>query len=101
MTDTNTSAVSSVIDAGSLFRGLPSSVEIYEGGPREGLQNEANLISGETKKKMIEWWGDSIWEYYAATAGGGRDGAGRAGDGDWAAGRASKPAHGYLSDECS
>ncbi|MDW3217049.1 MAG: acyl-CoA synthetase [Acidimicrobiales bacterium] len=25
----------------------------------------------ETKKKMIEWWGDSIWEYYAATEGGG------------------------------
>ena len=22
-------------------------------------------------KKMIEWWGDSIWEYYAATEGGG------------------------------
>jgi len=25
----------------------------------------------ETKKKMIEWWGDTIWEYYAATEGGG------------------------------
>jgi long-chain acyl-CoA synthetase len=25
----------------------------------------------ETKRKMIEWWGDSIWEYYAATEGGG------------------------------
>lgn len=25
----------------------------------------------ETKKRMIEWWGDSIWEYYAATEGGG------------------------------
>ena len=25
----------------------------------------------ETKEKMIEWWGDSIWEYYAATEGGG------------------------------
>ena len=25
----------------------------------------------ETKHKMIEWWGDSIWEYYAATEGGG------------------------------
>jgi long-chain acyl-CoA synthetase len=25
----------------------------------------------DTKKKMIEWWGDSIWEYYAATEGGG------------------------------
>ncbi len=25
----------------------------------------------ETKKRMIEWWGDSVWEYYAATEGGG------------------------------
>ncbi len=25
----------------------------------------------ETKRAMIEWWGDSIWEYYAATEGGG------------------------------
>jgi long-chain acyl-CoA synthetase len=25
----------------------------------------------ETKKQMIEWWGDAIWEYYAATEGGG------------------------------
>ncbi|MGI9602133.1 MAG: acyl-CoA synthetase [Acidimicrobiales bacterium] len=25
----------------------------------------------ETKKRMIDWWGDSIWEYYAATEGGG------------------------------
>ncbi len=25
----------------------------------------------ETKRKMIEWWGDTVWEYYAATEGGG------------------------------
>ena len=25
----------------------------------------------ETKWKMLEWWGDAIWEYYAATEGGG------------------------------
>ncbi len=25
----------------------------------------------ETKWKMLEWWGDVIWEYYAATEGGG------------------------------
>jgi long-chain acyl-CoA synthetase len=25
----------------------------------------------EIKQKMLEWWGDSIWEYYAATEGGG------------------------------
>jgi long-chain acyl-CoA synthetase len=25
----------------------------------------------EIKLKMLDWWGDSIWEYYAATEGGG------------------------------
>lgn len=25
----------------------------------------------EIKRKMIDWWGESIWEYYAATEGGG------------------------------
>jgi long-chain acyl-CoA synthetase len=25
----------------------------------------------DLKRRMIEWWGDSIWEYYAATEGGG------------------------------
>lgn len=25
----------------------------------------------ETKQKMLSWWGDCIWEYYAATEGGG------------------------------
>ncbi|MED5261202.1 MAG: acyl-CoA synthetase [Myxococcota bacterium] len=25
----------------------------------------------EIKRRMIEWWGESIWEYYAATEGGG------------------------------
>ncbi len=25
----------------------------------------------ETKKKMLDWWGDTIYEYYAATEGGG------------------------------
>jgi long-chain acyl-CoA synthetase len=25
----------------------------------------------ETKRRMIEWWGDAVWEYYAATEGGG------------------------------
>ncbi len=25
----------------------------------------------DVKRQMIEWWGDSIWEYYAATEGGG------------------------------
>jgi len=25
----------------------------------------------ETKRRMLDWWGDAIWEYYAATEGGG------------------------------
>ena len=25
----------------------------------------------EVKRRMLDWWGDSIWEYYAATEGGG------------------------------
>ncbi len=25
----------------------------------------------DTKRKMLEWWGPVIWEYYAATEGGG------------------------------
>ena len=25
----------------------------------------------DVKRRMLEWWGDSIWEYYAATEGGG------------------------------
>lgn len=25
----------------------------------------------EVKQRMLDWWGDSIWEYYAATEGGG------------------------------
>jgi long-chain acyl-CoA synthetase len=25
----------------------------------------------EIKRRMLDWWGDSIWEYYAATEGGG------------------------------
>ena len=25
----------------------------------------------ETKQRMLDWWGDCIWEYYAATEGGG------------------------------
>ncbi len=37
-----------------LFVGLPSEVEIYEVGPRDGLQNESAVIPVETKKAMIE-----------------------------------------------
>lgn len=37
-----------------LFGGLPTEVEIYEVGPRDGLQNEKQIITTETKVQMIE-----------------------------------------------
>jgi len=37
-----------------LFGGLPTDVEIYEVGPRDGLQNEKSIIPTETKVAMIE-----------------------------------------------
>ena len=38
----------------ALFAGMPESVQIYEVGPRDGLQNESTVIPVETKKSMIE-----------------------------------------------
>ena len=38
----------------SLFDHLPSEVEVYEVGPRDGLQNEKAIIPTETKVAMIE-----------------------------------------------
>lgn len=37
-----------------LFGGLPTDVQIYEVGPRDGLQNESSIIPTETKVAMIE-----------------------------------------------
>ncbi len=37
-----------------LFGGLPTDVQIYEVGPRDGLQNETSIIPTETKVAMIE-----------------------------------------------
>lgn len=37
-----------------MFDGLPDTVEIYEVGPRDGLQNEKTVLAVETKLAMIE-----------------------------------------------
>lgn len=37
-----------------LFGGMPADVDIYEVGPRDGLQNEKSIIPTETKIEMIE-----------------------------------------------
>ncbi len=38
----------------ALFGALPAEVEIYEVGPRDGLQNEAQIVSTDSKIAMIE-----------------------------------------------
>ena len=51
---------------------LPDEVrEQYDVSSTRYMVHAAAPCPVETKKKMIEWWGDSIWEYYAATEGGG------------------------------
>nr|WP_275935401.1 hydroxymethylglutaryl-CoA lyase [Plesiocystis pacifica] len=40
--------------SGHMFDGLPDEVEIYEVGPRDGLQNESTVLTVETKLAMIE-----------------------------------------------
>ena len=37
-----------------LFTALPASVEVYEVGPRDGLQNEKMVVPTELKISMIE-----------------------------------------------
>lgn len=39
---------------GHMFDAMPEAVEIYEVGPRDGLQNEKTVVSVETKLAMIE-----------------------------------------------
>jgi len=39
---------------GHMFDALPETVDIYEVGPRDGLQNEKTVLSVETKLAMIE-----------------------------------------------
>ena len=51
---------------------LPAEVrEAYDVSSLRRMVHAAAPCPVETKRKMIEWWGDSIWEYYAATEGGG------------------------------
>ena len=38
----------------NLFATLPSSVDVYEVGPRDGLQNEKIVVPTDTKVAMIE-----------------------------------------------
>ena len=51
---------------------LPDEVRLrYDVSSLRRMIHAAAPCPVETKRKMIEWWGDSIWEYYAATEGGG------------------------------
>ncbi|MEQ8839889.1 MAG: acyl-CoA synthetase [Acidimicrobiales bacterium] len=51
---------------------LPDEVRLkYDVSSLRSMVHAAAPCPVETKRKMIEWWGDTIWEYYAATEGGG------------------------------
>ncbi|MEZ5247305.1 MAG: acyl-CoA synthetase [Acidimicrobiales bacterium] len=51
---------------------LPDDVrEKYDISSLRSMVHAAAPCPVETKRRMIEWWGDTIWEYYAATEGGG------------------------------
>jgi|DEB0MinimDraft_10_1074344.scaffolds.fasta_scaffold00706_5 long-chain acyl-CoA synthetase len=51
---------------------LPEEVrERYDVSSLRRMVHAAAPCPVETKRRMIQWWGDSIWEYYAATEGGG------------------------------
>ncbi len=51
---------------------LPEEVRArYDVSSLRSMVHAAAPCPVETKRRMIEWWGDSIWEYYAATEGGG------------------------------
>jgi long-chain acyl-CoA synthetase len=43
----------------------------YDCSSTRTLVHAAAPCPPDIKRRMIEWWGDSIWEYYAATEGGG------------------------------
>ena len=52
--------------------GLPEEVRgKYDVSSTRYMVHAAAPCPVETKLKMLEWWGDSIYEYYAATEGGG------------------------------
>ncbi len=51
---------------------LPDDVRLkYDVSSLRSMVHAAAPCPVETKRQMIEWWGDAIWEYYAATEGGG------------------------------
>ena len=43
----------------------------YDVSSLRAMVHAAAPCPPDVKRQMIEWWGDSIWEYYAATEGGG------------------------------
>src|SRR3954451_18313947 len=51
---------------------LPEEVRSkYEGSSGRGMGHAASPCPPDVKRRMIEWWGDAVMEYYAATEGGG------------------------------
>ena len=51
---------------------LPADVRgRYDCSSTRTMVHAAAPCPPDIKRRMIEWWGDSIWEYYAATEGGG------------------------------
>lgn len=51
---------------------LPEEVRAkYDMSSTRNMIHAAAPCPPDVKRQMIEWWGDSIWEYYAATEGGG------------------------------
>ncbi len=43
----------------------------YDVSSLRAMVHAAAPCPPEVKRQMIDWWGDAIWEYYAATEGGG------------------------------
>jgi long-chain acyl-CoA synthetase len=51
---------------------LPEAVRRrYDCSSTRAMIHAAAPCPVEIKRRMLEWWGDAIWEYYAATEGGG------------------------------
>ena len=51
---------------------LPQEVRAkYDCSSTRAMVHAAAPCPPDVKQKMLAWWGDSIWEYYAATEGGG------------------------------
>lgn len=49
----------------------PEERDNYDVSSLRAMVHAAAPCPPEIKREMIDWWGDSIWEYYAATEGGG------------------------------